>query len=108
MQSGNDIFKIIGSISTILKFLKTASGVLPIKTTLLPSSRKNMKELQNRVTELDQIVKVGFPKLAQLVRSYSNLLSEVRGAKVFSDKMAELYSLAPNISQYNSILSPSI
>ncbi|NES83083.1 MAG: hypothetical protein F6K10_17680 [Moorea sp. SIO2B7] len=67
-----------------------------------------MVQLQQQINELETIINIGFPKLAQLVRSYSNLLSEVRAAKVFSDKIEEVYSLAPDISQYNTIFVNSL
>lgn len=108
MQSGNSAFQIIGSVTEILKTLKETAGALPVNSTILPSMRGNMIQLQQQVNELERTINAGFPKLAQLVRSYSNLLSEVRGAKVFSDKLSELYSLAPNISQYNSLFSNSL
>jgi hypothetical protein len=91
-----------------VKDMKGITDKLPVSLTL-PPTRGKLSEIQSKMTDLEKKITIGLPKIAQLIRSYSALLAEVKIAKALSDKAAELISLVPDFgSGYITVFSNDI
>lgn len=97
--------EIIALISLISKGAKEAKALysnisLPI---FLPKARNSLNSLEEKINFIEGQVLIleekchlSFPKLSQLIRSYSDLIANVRIASALSDKAAEIYGIAPD------------
>ena len=100
----NDLLKLIATIAESVKGAKSICDTLP-KPIFLGGARKNISKLaeniqtvEGRMTELESKVSNGLPELSKLVRSYSKLVTDVKVAKVLSDKASEICELAPSVA----------
>ncbi|RCJ27697.1 hypothetical protein A6S26_35030 [Nostoc sp. ATCC 43529] len=62
----------------------------------LQRRQDKLNELKDKIASLENQVTKGFPGLAQLLRSYSLILSEVKVVKAISDKASELITTVPD------------
>ncbi|NEQ64475.1 MAG: hypothetical protein F6K21_03035 [Symploca sp. SIO2D2] len=98
----HEIILLISSISKGVIDLKKAYSAVP-RPIFLPPAKKKLTEVQNKINSIEEKIsklegkiKISFPELARLVRSYAQLISDVRIAGALSDKAAELYGIAPD------------
>jgi hypothetical protein len=103
MIPSSDIITIAGSVLQGLKEAKSLVEKIPVS--LLPWDRSNVEALQKKMASLEKAVTVGFPKMAQLIRAYSSLISEIKVSKALADKMSELTILAPRLTEIDIIVS---
>jgi len=78
---------VVGSLKTIKE---TCDG---LNAGFLPQNRQKLKNLQQQIKELEEIIQLGFPQLASLTKSYAEVSANVRVAQVLSDKNYELLGL---------------
>lgn len=100
----SDIITLAGSVLQGIKEAKSLVEKIPVSL-FLPAARSNVEALQKKVASLEQLVTIGFPKMAQLIRSYSSLISEIKVSKALADKMSELTILAPRLTEMDMIVS---
>jgi len=93
MIPSSDIITLAGSVLQGIKEAKSLVDKIPVSL-FLPAGRSNVEALQKKVASLEQSVTIGFPKMAQLIRSYSSLISDVKVSKALADKVAELIDFA--------------
>jgi hypothetical protein len=95
-------FSSIISILEIIRNTKSIIDSIPIKL-FFPPNQGKLISLQKSVNSLDDQIRVVFPKIAQLIRSYSATIAEVKVSKALSDKVAEILGIVPDSS---SIYTP--
>ena len=81
------IIKTIGDIKSILDAVGAAN---------MFQRQNKLNELRDKITSLERQVNTGFPTLAQLLRSYSLILSDVKVVTAISNKASELIATAPD------------
>lgn len=87
-MEANSALAVISSIATAIKETKSILDKIPI--TLLPSNKGKLEQAQDSLSRIDEKVKLELPRLANLIRVYSQTLSKVRVAKATSDKVYEI------------------
>lgn len=97
----SDVIALAGAVLQGIKQAKSMVEKIPVSL-FLPAARSNVEALQKKVVNLEQLIAIGFPKLAQLIRSYSSLISEVKVSKALADKVAELTDFA-EITKFASL-----
>ncbi|MEH1830394.1 MAG: hypothetical protein V7L22_34495 [Nostoc sp.] len=81
------IIKTIGDIKSILDAVGAAN---------IFQRQNKLNELRDKITSLEKQVNSGFPTLAQLLRSYSLILSDVKVVTAISNKASELIATVPD------------
>ncbi|NET55716.1 MAG: hypothetical protein F6K47_05950 [Symploca sp. SIO2E6] len=94
--------ELISSLASSIQNIKgTYELIAPLKNLLiLPGQRKNISELQGQIQDTEskvQELKLSIAGLSKLVRSYADLIGDVRVATASSDKFSELIELQPDL-----------
>ncbi|MCP4109876.1 MAG: hypothetical protein GY749_30880 [Desulfobacteraceae bacterium] len=107
----NEIFSMISSMSTTVKNLKPMFDIVKAVPTGKIFAKKHANEFQDKLSVFqDEIIRLQddmdsfekksndiIGKLGQLIRSYSEIVSEVKFAKGKADKVAEIFELSPGL-----------
>jgi hypothetical protein len=98
-------FELLKDIVTGIKLIKDIFINFPFNNPLLPQKDK-LRELKNQVDFLEQKINNNFPKLSNLVRSYSAIISEVKVGRAISDKARQMIMDNPDLSpNYTAIFA---
>jgi len=94
--------ELINSLASSVQNIKGIYQLIaPLRKSLLvPGQRKNISELQVEIQDTEskvQELKLSVAGLSQLVRSYADLIGDVRVAAASSDKFSELIELKPDL-----------
>ncbi len=120
-----EFFSMIGGIGAnvknlkpVLDIVKTTSGVVS-KGIVFSSAKKkeaialqdNLVDLENKFTELqnkmdsfENKANNVLPKMAQLIRSYSEIVSLVNEAKAKADKTSEIVGFVPELAKIYALI----
>jgi hypothetical protein len=98
-------FELLKDIVTGIKSIKDIFNNFPFSTPFLPQKDK-LLELKNEVDFLEEKINNNFPKLSNLVWSYSAIISEVKVGRSISDKARQLIMDNPGLSpNYTAIFA---
>jgi hypothetical protein len=95
----NEAVSLAGSIVESVKSAKKVCDAIP-QWLFFPPLKAQVSELKSQITLLERQVNYGFPKLEQLISSYSYLVSEVKVAKALSDKSFEILGLVSDAHRF--------
>ncbi|MEM6502696.1 MAG: hypothetical protein AAF685_12755 [Cyanobacteria bacterium P01_C01_bin.89] len=94
-----DVLQTLAAVSGAVKALKTAYNAIPIGQFLVPTTKRKLTELQINIDKTDKSIddfRLVLAKLSRMVRSYSELVSNVRVAGAIADKNSEIVGFEPS------------
>ena len=101
-----EIKEALDLVPTVLNSIKTIKEACnTLDAGIIPKNRKRLKDLEELVVHLESQVKSGFPELANLVTSYSDVAVDVTVAWILTDKNWELLGTASKPDQITMLLT---
>ena len=85
-------------VTTIAKTIAEIKKLIDVVSKSWMTPKEQLSNLKQKIEFIEKETRDTFPRLAQLMRSYSFLISEVKVVKALSDKASQLIQKAPDIA----------